>query len=126
MACTLPPLRAARATRATVAARAVASRAAAARAARAFAARAAAAAGAVGARAVVLFESRCGQHVNQLGGIVFFSPPYRFDTTPLENGAFGLVKRYLQEHSEILLQQPLERVLDYAFESVTRGSAFLF
>jgi hypothetical protein len=83
-----------------------------------------------GPRSVVILDNASIHHgfefvlrVNQLGGLVLFTPPYCFDTTPLDNGAFGLVKRYLQRHSDIFDQVPLERALDRAFESVTPGDA---
>jgi transposase len=56
-----------------------------------------------GPRSVVILDNASIHHcfefvlrVNQLGGMVLFTPPYCFDTTPLDNGAFGLVKLYLQ------------------------------
>ena len=61
--------------------------------------------------------------VNQCGGMVLFTPPYCFDTTPLDNGAFGLVKRFLQDNEELFEHVSLERALDTAFESVTPGDA---
>ena len=63
------------------------------------------------------------QRVNQCGGMVLFTPPYCFDCTPLDNGAFGLVKRYLQKHTDLFDSVPLERALDEAFKSVTHGDA---
>jgi hypothetical protein len=34
--------------------------------------------------------------VSQRGGIVLFTPPYCWDLTPLDNGAFGKVKKWLE------------------------------
>ena len=34
------------------------------------------------------------REINAAGGIVRFLPPYCFDLTPLDNGAFGMVKRF--------------------------------
>ena len=42
--------------------------------------------------------------VEALGGKVRFLPPYAFKLTPLDNGAFGMVVRYLQRHFARLSQ----------------------
>jgi hypothetical protein len=55
--------------------------------------------------------------------MVLYTPPYCFDCTPLDNGAFGFVKRYLQKHVQVLESVPLERALDKAFESVGKKKA---
>ena len=58
------------------------------------------------------------RRVNELGGMVLFTLAYCFDCTPLDNGAFGLVKRYLKKHSDIFSRVSMEEALDAAFESV--------
>jgi len=77
-----------------------------------------------GPRSVVILDNatphKCYafvRRVNELGGMVLFTPPYCFDCTPLDNGAFGLVKRYLQKHGgDIFREMKLEEALDMAFE----------
>ena len=63
------------------------------------------------------------QRVNECGGMVLFTAPYCFDCTPLDNGAFGFVKRYLEKHSDLFENVSLERALDKAFESVGKRKA---
>lgn len=58
-----------------------------------------------GKRSVLIMDNASIHHclellplVNTAGGILLYTPPYCFDCTPLDNGAFGWVKRYLQQH----------------------------
>jgi len=44
--------------------------------------------------------------VNARGGMLMFTPPYCWDLTPLDNNAFGLVKRWLQDRSTLLKAMP--------------------
>ena len=55
--------------------------------------------------------------VNMRGGIVVFTPPYCWDLTPLDNGAFGGVKRWLQQHGSYMTQLGMStsQMLDQAF-----------
>ena len=87
-----------------------------------------------GKRSVVILDNAKIHHthefvrlVNEAGGMVLYTPPYCFDCTPLDNGAFGRVKQYLEKHSEIFNQVSLEEALDKAFdEAVSRRSARKF
>lgn len=64
--------------------------------------------------------------VNQVGGLLLFTPPYCYDCTPLDNGAFGWVRRYLQKHSAIFQQVSLEEALSKAFRRVRPQHARCF
>ena len=55
--------------------------------------------------------------VNRRGGIVLYLPPYCFDLTPLDNGAFGWVRRWLQRHTEWVASVGVREGLDRAFET---------
>ena len=87
-----------------------------------------------GKRSVVIIDNASIHHcadfvrrVLECGGMVLYTPPYCFDCTPLDNGAFGRVKQYLEKHSEIFNQVSLEEALDKAFdEAVSRRSARKF
>ena len=61
--------------------------------------------------------------VRRAGGIVIFTPPYAFTLTPLDNGAFGLVVRYLQRWQSLLAHMSVEQRLDHAFRSISREDA---
>ena len=61
------------------------------------------------------------REVNAAGGIVRFLPPYCFDLTPLDNGAFGMVKRYLQKHAWLVEEVGIEHALDRAFRKMGGG-----
>ena len=61
------------------------------------------------------------REVHAAGGIVKFLPPYCFDLTPLDNGAFGIVKRYLQKHAWLVERVGIEHALDRAFRKA-RGA----
>jgi hypothetical protein len=64
--------------------------------------------------------------VNEEGGIVIFTPPYCWDTAPLDSGAFGWVRRYLQANQELCATIGLERALSRAFRAVTPSMARSF
>lgn len=53
--------------------------------------------------------------INQAGGTVMFLAPYCWHLSPLDNGAFGLVVRWMKTHREYLCQYPLKTQLDLAF-----------
>ena len=83
-----------------------------------------------GPRSVVILDNASIHHMHsfvqrvvQCGGMVLHTPPYCFDCTPLDNGAFGLVKRYLKKHVDLFNHVTLERALDMAFESVRARDA---
>ena len=63
--------------------------------------------------------------VESFGAIVIFLPPYAFKLTPLDNGAFGLVVRYLQRHfarlSEATNAQDVRVALNEAFLKAVDG-----
>ena len=52
--------------------------------------------------------------VRAMGG----GPPYCWNFSPLDNGGFGLVVRYLEVHAARLGRVPLENALEEAFMSV--------
>ena len=56
---------------------------------------------------------------------VKFLPPYCFEFSPLDNGAYGLVVRFLKapENADLYGSQPIEVGLDAAFKSVDEDSA---
>jgi transposase len=83
-----------------------------------------------GARSVVILDNasihKCSdfvEMVNSVGGIVLYMPPYCFDLTPLDNGAFGQVRRWLQNHAEEVQQRGVRWGLNKAFLSVDARSA---
>ena len=85
-----------------------------------------------GKRSVVILDNAKIHHthefvrlVNEAGGMVLYTPPYCFDCTPLDNGAFGMVRRYLQKDSaqHPLSDMPLAHALDFAFKSVRPSGA---
>ena len=66
-----------------------------------------------GPRSIVLIDNasihrsvRLMEAVNARGGMLMFTPPYCWDLTPLDNNAFGLVKRWLQDRSTLLKAMP--------------------
>ena len=62
--------------------------------------------------------------IGSAGGGVKFLPPYCWDLSPLDNGAFGMVVRWMAANRERLVQLPLERALDLAFtHAVNRAGA---
>ena len=54
--------------------------------------------------------------VGALGGHVRFLPPYAFKLTPLDNGAFGMVVRWLQQHFEELSQMVNDNDIRHALD----------
>ena len=60
--------------------------------------------------------------VRAAGGIVRFTPPYCFDCTPLDNGAFGWVKRYVMK-KDYLRQASMDRALEAAFKAMPAKKA---
>ena len=57
-----------------------------------------------GPRSVLVLDNASIHHSRRFstmmhakGFIVLYTPPYCFNLTPLDNGAFGLLKRYLHE-----------------------------
>ena len=47
-----------------------------------------------------------------------FTPPYCFDCTPLDNGAFGWVKRFVMRNGGILQHVSIENALGQAFKAL--------
>jgi hypothetical protein len=83
-----------------------------------------------GKRSVVVLDNarihRCRafvRMVNRAGGMVLYLPPYCYDLTPLDNGAFGIVRRYLQKHSARIARVGLRRGLDKAFAGIRKRQA---
>ena len=80
-----------------------------------------------GKRSVVILDNAKIHHcdefaalVRQAGGIVLFTPPYCFDCTPLDNGAFGKVRQYIMKEGSTLNQVQLERALQRALEEAVQ------
>jgi len=64
------------------------------------------------------------QEVMAAGGRVMRIPPYLAPKrSPLDNGAFGLVVRYIQRHAQRLASMPMHAVLEEAFLSIDEPSA---
>lgn len=61
--------------------------------------------------------------IEAAGGFVVYTPPYCHELTPLDNGAFGLVVRFLREHADIVEVAGIERALDAAFRSLSPADA---
>ena len=62
--------------------------------------------------------------VNARGGMVLFTPPYCWDCTPLDNGAYGLCRRFLEKQEYIdLMGYDTKRSLDYCFRHVLGPNA---
>ena len=86
-----------------------------------------------GPRSVVLIDnasihksSAFVRAVTDRGAMVLFTPPYCRDLTPLDNGAFGKVKLWLQGASYLIATQGWDtrRMLDAAFrEAVPNGAS---
>lgn len=53
--------------------------------------------------------------IQAANGILLFTPPYCFDCTPLDNGAFGWVSRKLKQLSDVFKHVSLARALDHVF-----------
>jgi hypothetical protein len=80
-----------------------------------------------GPNSVVVIDNaaihRCFEFVRQVnlrGGVVVFTPPYCWNLNPLDNGAFGKVKRWLQQHGEFYASMGLttSEVLDRRLQPV--------
>lgn len=71
-------------------------------------------------------SARFTEMIEDAGGIVIFTPPYCWDTTPLDNGAFGWVRRWLQHNESWCEAVGLERALARAFTAVTPSMARSF
>ena len=61
--------------------------------------------------------------VRHAGGEVLFTPPYAWDCTPLDHGAFGIVKRYLQKRGQRIANGSMRRGLDRAFARIGASAA---
>ena len=77
-----------------------------------------------GKRSVLILDNASIHHGPELRAMVeakncilHYTPPYCFDCTPLDNGAFGWVRRYLQKRKE-LLSRNLTKALHAAFNAV--------
>ena len=82
------------------------------------------------ARSVVFIDNASIHHshafvrgVNKRNGIVVFLPPYSYETSVLDNGAFGLVRRWLDSHYEYLYTHGLKAAMDEALRSLTPADA---
>jgi len=83
-----------------------------------------------GRRSVVIMDNasihksrRLRRMIELRGGRLLFTPPYAFDRTPLDNGAFGLVVRFLKKHSRLIERTGLCAGLNEAFRSIRRKQA---
>ena len=79
-----------------------------------------------GPRSLVFIDNATIHHshafvrrVNMCGGIVIFLPPYCFETSVLDNGAFGLVRRWLEANYAYLYAHGLKAAMDKALRSLT-------
>lgn len=63
--------------------------------------------------------------VNQRGGILFFSPSYCWDLNPLDNSAFGRVKKFMQDNlsQTVLSRMETTKALGWAFRVTVVPSA---
>jgi len=83
-----------------------------------------------GPRSIVLLDNASIHHsrafvrrVNRLGGMVIFLPPYCFTTSPLDNGAYGLVVRWLQRNAGRVRAVGLQQGMDEALSSLSASDA---
>ena len=86
-----------------------------------------------GKRSVIILDNASIHHCPELlplcnaaGVVLLYTPPYCFDCTPLDNGAFGWVKRYLQKHAGTFEHVDLDLALDQAFRRVRPRHARCF
>lgn len=65
------------------------------------------------------------RRIEEKGALLLFTPPYCWDLTPLDNGAFGMVKRWLMDHAKRLdsFQYTTRQALDEAFHEAVSPSA---
>ena len=61
--------------------------------------------------------------IRRAGGVVHYTPPYAYDRTPLDNGTFGIVKRYLQRHGQAISRRDIRYGLDKAFRRIGERAA---
>ena len=88
-----------------------------------------------GPRSIVLLDNasihrsaRFVEAVNACGAIVLFTPPYCWDLTPLDNGAFGWVKNWLTNEKDYIASQgwTIEQALTAAFRALGPEAARSF
>lgn len=75
-----------------------------------------------GKRSVVILDNASIHHsarftklIHAAGGMVLYTPPYCWNLTPLDNGAFGALKQWLQRYGEWVGQVGMVVGLDRAF-----------
>ena len=61
--------------------------------------------------------------VNRAGGAVIYLVPYCWELSPLDNGACGLVRRWLERNYQYLYDHGLEAAMDAALRSLTPEDA---
>ena len=66
---------------------------------------------------------RLKRMIRRAGGEVLFTPPYGWDCTPLDHGAFGIVKRRLQREGARIAQGSMRRGLDRALSRIGPSAA---
>ncbi len=59
--------------------------------------------------------------VHELGGLLFFLPPYSPQLNPIEVGVF-LLKRWLKRHAPLAFRFDAKRTLNVAMVKCTQGS----
>ena len=86
-----------------------------------------------GKRSVIILDNASIHHCRELlplivrhGLRLHYTPPYCYDCTPLDNGAFGWVRRYLQKQSKTFRHISLKLALHRAFKRVSRACARCF
>ena len=52
------------------------------------------------------------------GALVKWIPPYCYHLSPLDNGAFGYVCKWLQNYAFLYATKPVHEITDAAFSSV--------
>ena len=82
------------------------------------------------ARSIVFIDNASIHHshafvrgVNKRNGIVVYLPPYSYETSLLDNGAFGLVRRWLEGNYQYLYTHGLKAAMDEALRSLTPADA---
>ena len=80
-----------------------------------------------GPRSVLVLDNASIHHSRRFstmmhakGFIVLYTPPCCFNLTPLDNGAFGLLKRYLRHH---YFQGTMADKMDNAFKNAVSDRA---
>ena len=82
-----------------------------------------------GKRSVIILDNASIHHsvrfinmITAAGGMVLFTPPYCFNLTPLDNGAFGALVRWMRQKE--FDETEMRDVLDRGFrECVSRKAA---